>query len=106
METEKVIVARFRSKCACGTWCRPGQFILWDPDDRKTKRCPSCEPNLKHKDEDHAYVWSPDGPECNICGFVHTTVSEDDYENHPDPEAQNDLLEAIYGDDEIFHDKW
>lgn len=20
---------------------------------------------------DHAYVWSPDGPECHLCGFVH-----------------------------------
>ena len=21
---------------------------------------------------DHSYVWSPDGPECHLCGFVHS----------------------------------
>ncbi len=25
---------------------------------------------------DHAYVWSPDGPECHLCGLVHKDAWE------------------------------
>ena len=32
---------------------------------------------------DHPYQWSPDGPECHSCGFVHTL---------PNPPAEDDVV--------------
>ena len=30
------------------------------------------KPALLWSPDSHDYVWSPDGPECHVCGFVHT----------------------------------
>jgi hypothetical protein len=49
------IKARRQSRCFCGSWVLPGQWILWSRETRRTSGCASCNPG---ETEEHPDPWA------------------------------------------------
>jgi hypothetical protein len=54
------IVAKKTSPCDCGAWAHPGDAITWDPETRRTTRCPACSDECPDPEAHPMATWASD----------------------------------------------